>query len=483
MGQMLSQTPRFEPTWASLANFSIPGWYQDAKFGIFIHWGLYSVPAFDNEWYSRNMYIWGSRAFQHHEQTWGKHSKFGYKDFIPLFKADKFDPDKWADLFKAAGAKYVVPVAEHHDGFAMYDCSHSRWTAVKMGPKRDLIGDLATAIRKQGLIFGLSNHRAEHWWFMNGGMEVDSDVRQPEYAEFYGPAAPSPRSADREAWHSTDWQPRPDANFLEDWLARNCELVDKYQPQLIYFDWWIEQIVFTPYIQRFAAHYYNRGLEWNRGVAINCKNKAFPDDTVVFDVERGRLKGIRPKFWQTDTSISNNSWGYTTEQDYKTSTSIIHSLIDIVSKNGTLLLNIGPRPDGTIPEAEESVLRDIGRWLSVNGEAVYAARPWKVYGEGPTDTIEGAFLETQQPAYTAQDIRFTTKGEILYAIVLGAPANGEVLIKSLGSQADLYPAAIKSVGLLGTTEPVRWSRAAEGLHVKLASQRAGEPAFVLKIEA
>ncbi len=472
----------YEPTWESLSNFSVPAWYQDAKFGIFIHWGVYSVPAFDNEWYPRNMYLAGSRAFRHHQGTWGHQSKFGYKDFIPMFKAEKFDPHQWAALFKHAGAKYVVPVAEHHDGFAMYGSSHSPWTAVKMGPRRDIIGDLATAVRTEGLTFGLSNHRAEHWWFMNGGMTFDSDVRSAEFSSLYGPAMPGPTMDNAEAWNNVDWKPRPDAKFLEGWLARNCELVDKYRPQLVYFDWWIEQTVFAPYLQRFAAYYYNRGLERNQGVAINCKNKAFPEGTVVFDVERGQLKDIRPVFWQTDTAISKNSWGYVEEQDYKTAASIIHDLIDIVSKNGTLLLNIGPRPDGTIPEAEEATLLEIGRWLSVNGEAIYATRPWKVYGEGPTEVIEGAFQDVKRSAFTARDIRFTTKGNTLYALVLGLPEDGDVTVKSLSLESALYPFDIQHIQLLGVQEQVIWSRDANGLKVKLPLTKPGDPALVLKIE-
>jgi alpha-L-fucosidase len=473
---------RFEPTWESLSNFTVPAWYQDAKFGIFIHWGVYSVPAFDNEWYPRNMYLQGTPAFEHHQKVWGHQSKFGYKDFIPMFKAERFDPDQWIDLFKQAGAKYVVPVSEHHDGFAMYDCSYSKWTAVKMGPKRDIIGELATAARNKGLIFGLSNHRAEHWWFMNGGMTFDSDVQDTEYADLYGPAMPGVTFGDWEAWGSPDWQPRPHAKFLEDWLARNCELVNKYQPQLVYFDWWVRQIVFTPYIQRFAAYYYNRAQEWNQEVAINSKDDSFPHGTAVFDIERGKLKDIQPMFWQADTSLANNSWCYTENQDYKSATDILHDLIDIVSKNGTLLLNVGPHADGTIPEAEQALLCEIGRWLSTNGEAIYATRPWKIHGEGPTEVIEGAFKEGKRIAFTAKDIRFTTKGDTLYAIVLGCPDNAEVVIKSLGTKSDLYPATIQNVGLLGTDALVKWSRNSTALKVKLPDQLASEPALVLKIE-
>jgi alpha-L-fucosidase len=471
----------YEPTWESLKNHSVPEWYQDAKFGIFIHWGIYSVPAFSNEWYPRKMYLEGSPEFQYHREVWGPHSEFGYKDFIPMFKAERFDSAQWAELFKRSGARYVVPVAEHHDGFAMYDCSFSRWTAAKMGPKRDIVGELAAAVRKEGMVFGVSSHRAEHWWFLNGGMAFDSDVKDPQFHDLYGPAQPGPSHHDREAWRSKDWQPRPDAQFLEDWLARTCELVDKYRPQLVWFDWWIKQVAFEPYLQRFAAYYYNRGLEWNRGVAINCKFEAFPEGAAVLDIERGQLKSIRSLFWQTDTAVSKNSWGYIENQDYKTPASLIHDLVDIVSKNGALLLNIGPRPDGTIPEPEEEILLEIGRWLAVNGEAIYGSRPWKVYGEGPTKVFEGPFQDTKRAEFTPQDVRFTTKGDVLYAIVLGWPESGETVIESLGTDAALYPDPIGQIALLGSEEEVQWSCDADGLKIKLPSQRPADAAFVLKV--
>ena len=346
----------------------MPAWYQDAKFGIFIHWGVYSVPAFGSEWYPRQMYQQGSKEFAHHVQTRGPQIQFGYKDFIPLFKAEKYDPRAWAALFKEAGAKFVVPVAEHHDGFAMYDSALTTWDAKDMGPRRDLVGDLAEAVRREGLVFGLSTHRAEHWWFFDGGRTFDSDVRDPQYAGLYGPA--QPRNKDRTLEMSA--AEGPDKAYLDDWLARTRELVDKYRPQLVWFDWWIGNEKFEPYLREFAAGYYDRGLEWKRGVAINYKLKAFPEGTAVLDIERGQLAGIREQFWQTDTAVSKNSWGYVEGQDYKTVDSLVDDLVDIVSKNGALLLNIGPRPDGTIPEPEQRMLRDMGRWLNVNGDAIYA---------------------------------------------------------------------------------------------------------------
>ena len=479
MQQKNNNGPKFEATWESLTTFTVPDWYIDGKFGIFIHWGPYSVPAFGNEWYARNMYIKESKEFKHHLETWGPHTEFGYKDFIPMFKAEKFDASEWAALFKEAGAKFVVPVAEHHDGFPMYDSALTAWCAAKMGPKRDVIGELAQAVRNLGMVFGVSSHRAEHWWFFNGGLEYDSDVQDPDYADFYGPPKPGPRiRADN--WHSRDWEPRPDAKYLEDWLARCCELVDKYHPQLFWFDWWIEQIVFQPYVQKFAEYYYNRGLEWQRGVAINYKNNTFPKEAAVYDVERGQLNDVRPFFWQTDTSVSKNSWSYVSEQDYKTAASIVGDLVDIVSKNGALLLNIGPRPDGTIPEPEQDMLRDIGRWLAVNGEAIYGTRPWQTYGEGPTEIVEGGFTDTQRQPFTSQDIRFTTKENILYAVCLAWP-DSEATITAFGAGSAVKADNIAEISMLGSPGTLEWSQNEGGLTIHTPSEKPCEHAFTFKI--
>ncbi len=458
----------FEASWESLSHYRVPGWYQEGKFGIFIHWGPYCVPGFGNEWYPRNMYQRGSKEFEHHAATYGSQAVFGYKDFIPRFKAERFDPEQWAELFRDAGARFVVPVAEHHDGFAMYDSGLSEWTAAKMGPRRDIIGELARAVRKQWLVFGLSSHRAEHWWFFDEGNRFDSDVKDPRYAGLYGPA------------QHRDTQPND--QFLADWLARCCELVDRYEPQLFWFDWWINQPSFAEYLKRFAAYYYNRASAWDRGVVINYKYTAYPERAAVLDIERGQLSDIRPLYWQNDTSVARSSWGYVDGQDYKDVDSIIGDLVDVVSKNGALLLNIGPRPDGTIPEAEVGMLREIGAWLGVNGEAIYDSRPWKVYGEGPTMVQEGAFTDTKRQPFTGQDIRFTARGDTLYATILAAPERNEVLIQSLGSSLRLWSAEIERVTLLGSAEPLKWSRTPRGLKVALPELSSGGRSMVLKIK-
>jgi alpha-L-fucosidase len=237
--------------------------------------------------------------------------------------------------------------------------------------------------------------------------------------------------------------PRPDATFLDDWLARCAELVDKYQPQVFWFDWWIEQVVFKPYIQKFATYYYNRAAEWQKGVAINFKKEAFPAEAAVLDVERGKLPAISSNFWQTDTSVSYKSWGYIENDEFKPVCGMVHDLVDIVSKNGCLLMNVGPRPDGTIPEEAANCLRGIGSWLKVNGEAIYGTRPWEIYGEGSTPVPEG-FKENEQVAYTPKDIRYTRKGDALYAIALGWP-DREWLCKSLGTGSSVSAEAITKI--------------------------------------
>ena len=471
----------FRPDWQSLQTYKIPDWYRDAKFGIFIHWGVYSVPAFGSEWYPRDMYRPGSPEYKHHLATYGPLDKFGYKDFIPSFKAEKFDPAAWARLFKDSGAKYVVPVFEHHDGFAMYNSDLSDWTAAKMGPHRDLVGDLAKAVRAEGLHLGASSHRVEHNFFFDGGRTIRSDVGDPKYAAFYGPA---------HAWLKAE-KGTPLGNdftfissaWTDDWLARSAEIVEKYHPEIMWFDWWIGQPSVRNALTQFTAFYYNSSLKYsgNPGV-INYKYFAMEERSAVLDLERGQLSGIRPLAWQTDTSVGNDSWGYIENDTFKTPEFIVHQLVDIVSKNGNLLLNIGPRADGTIPDTVQNILLDVGAWLKVNGEAIYGTRPWTVYGEGPTQVAAGAFQDTATQRYTAQDFRFTQKNGILYAIELGWPANHEAVIHSLTPAAFKNQKQISSIYLLGSEGNLKFEQSSDGLHVHLPDQPVGKLAYALRIE-
>ena len=455
----------YRANWESLSHYRVPEWYQNAKFGIFIHWGIYSVPGFGSEWYSRNMYIKDSAEFKHHVETYGKHSEFGYKDFIPMFTAERFDPDAWAELFARAGARYVVPVAEHHDGFQMYESAISHWNAAEMGPKRDVLGQLKESCNRKGLQVGASSHRVEHWFFMSHGREYDSDVREPmERGDFYWPAMPEPK--DHFDMYS---EPAPTEEYLQDWLVRCCEIVDKYRPKIVYFDWWIQHYAVRPYLQKFAAYYYNRAAQWGSDAVINYKHDAFLFGTAVPDVERGQFADVKPYFWQTDTAIALNSWGYTARNDFRPAQDILCDLVDIVSKNGCLMLNVGPRPDGTITEEETAVLCRIGEWLKVNGEAIYDSRIWRKYGEGPTQIVEGQFSDGIKKNFTSQDFRFTTANGFLYAVALKCSDDGNYCVHSLGiqdaSRQAHFSGIIEDVEVLGCGDKPEWRRDGEGLHI------------------
>lgn len=467
---VIDQGP-YQDDWQSLRAYSPPQWYHDAKFGIFLHWGVYSVPAFRNEWYSRNMYQAGRPEFEHHVEVHGRHDEFGYKDFIPSFTMADFEPDDWARLFRRAGAQFVVPVAEHHDGFALYETARSRWNAAQLGPRRDIVGDLLSAVDDAWMVRGVSSHRAEHWFFMNGGMHVDSDVQDPRWQDFYGPAQPDATS--------------PNERFLEDWLLRCVEIVDRYRPQVFWFDWWIENPAFEPYLRQFAAYYYNRSAEWGRGVVINHKWDAFPAGTAVYDVERGTLGDVRDEVWQNDTSVSRSSWCWVHTHDYKQAHDLVAELADVVAKNGVLLLNIGPRPDGTIPAEEQELLEQVGDWLLRNGEAVYGTRPWRIPGEGPTKTVAGSFVDDEAPAYTSADIRFTHRvdvvGDYVYAILLQTPDDGVARIRSFGSGSPLLTRQIDQVKVLGTAEPLEWTRETDQLVVTLPERGADAGSPVVKL--
>lgn len=472
---------KYKDTWESLSQYRVPEWYKDSKFGIFIHWGLYSVPAYGSEWYSRNMYIKDSWEYKHHIETYGAHKDFGYKDFIPMFKAEKFSADEWCDLFKQAGAQYIVPVAEHHDGFQMYKSEVSHWNAYEMGPHKDIVGELSESARRHGIINGASSHRVEHWFFMGHGREFESDITDDEkYGDFYYPAMPEPNH------HDLFSKPTPTKEYLEDWLVRCCEIVDRFQPKIIYFDWWIQHSAVKPYLKKFAAYYYNRAEEWGGGV-INYKHDAFMFGCAVVDIERGQFADAKPFIWQTDTAVAKNSWCYTENNDYKSPREIICDLVDIVSKNGRLLLNIGPKADGTIPDEDRHILLEIGKWLSVNGEAIYGSAVWRYAAEGPTKVEEGQFADGNDKNYTSRDIRFTVNNGWLYATVLSYPENGEVCIESLreadASRLPLFHGIIKDVDVLGFSEKPEFKRDEKGLHIKTNTVKSEYPVvFKIKVD-
>ncbi|MGB5264545.1 MAG: alpha-L-fucosidase [Lutimonas sp.] len=471
----------FEPNWESIKkNYKDPAWFNNQKFGIFIHWGAYTVPVYSSEWYPRKMYMdtatftaqlrleqkGPNDVYLHHKKTFGDQKVFGYKDFIPMFKGEKFDPKTWIDLFKKSGARYVIPVADHHDGFAMYKSKTTRWNVYDMGPKRDILGELFTEGRKQGLIMGASSHYAFNWSFYN--KKDKFDTTDPEYADLYSPKG-------------KDINQPVSEEFKKLWWDRTVDLIDNYQPDILWFDFYLDIPDFKEQRPAIAAYYYNKGIEWGKEVVINDKNfdhEAFPEGTVIYDLERGKLPGIRKLPWQTDTSIGKNSWSYVSNWQSKTTNQLVDDLVDIVSKNGNLLLNVGPKSDGTIPEDQQKILLEIGEWLEINGEAIYDTKYWKTFGEGPTEVMKGHHSEGQNKEFTGQDIRFTQKDGNLYAIMLAWPEQNSVNISSINPKED----KVKRVSMLGSSEEIIWEQNENGLNVTMPKDRPLDYAYTLKIE-
>jgi len=475
-------TKIYEPAWESLRRISVPQWLDEGKFGIYTHWGIYSVPAYGGCWYPHFMYKENTKFYKYHVEHYGHPSRFGYKDFIPMFKAEKFDPDEWAELFKKAGARFAGPVAEFHDGFSMWDSEVNKWNAARMGPVRDVVGELEKAIRKRDMKFVVTFHHAENWWFyphMTG-----YDTSNPQYSGLYGSV--HDLDADPEIWDYENWykQKKPGREYLELWKAKIIEVIDKYKPDLIWFDNDLRYIQ-EKYKREVLAYYFNKAVEWNKEVAVLSKSPGLPPRVGIVDLERGRMDHLAYHNWITDTDIAKRGWSYIQGVEYKSATALIHHLIDNVSKNGYLLLNVGPKANGEIPEQARERLLEIGKWLEINGEAIHDTSPWMIYGEGPTKLkAAGAFSEwAGEVQFTANDIRFTVKGNALYAICLGWPGGGkEITIKSLKPcPLLLYDYEISSVTMLGIEEELEWKLTNEGLKVKTSDKKPCEHAYVFKI--
>jgi alpha-L-fucosidase len=458
----------YEPTWESLKQHKLATWFDDAKFGIFIHWGVYSVPAFASEWYPHHMYIEGSEIYNYHVETYGHPSEFGYKDFIPMFKAENWDPDAWAELFHKAGAKYVVPTAEHHDGFAMWASDLTEWDAMDMGPKRDLIAELEGPVRSRGMKYAPSYHRAHSWYYYT--CKDDYDTCDPKYKGLY--STPHEDGPATEEW-------------LIDWKNRWEEIRDRFKPDFLWFDFGWGQTEFHPYAKQLIADYYNIAQEWGKEVAVVNKTirrpPMIPKDVGDFiELDHMRMDSVSTRKWECPTYMGGGSWAYNKAakpEDYKKAEELVEMLIDVVSKNGNLLLDVGPKADGTIPDIQKDRLLKIGAWMDVNSKAIYSTRPWTTFGEGPANIEEGAKYGDELE-YTSEDIRFTTKGSTLYAIVMDWPEES-VLIKSLKNVSD---DKIKSVMLLGSDAPLEWQQTANGLTVSMPDQKPCEYAYTLKID-
>jgi alpha-L-fucosidase len=463
----------YEPNWNSLKKWQTPQWLRDAKFGIYTHWGIYSVPAQgpNGTWYANQVYTKpDSPQRKYHEATYGPLEKFGYKEFIPMFTGEKFNADEWADLFEKSGARFAGPVAEHHDGFPMWDTRYSDWNAAKMGPKRDVVGELAVSIKKHGMKFVTAFHHAENWFYFPT-WDKRYDCGDPRYSSLYGPI------------HEVG--ALPSKAFLDQWKGKIIEVIDKYAPDFVWFDFGFE-LVTDSYKQEMLAYYYNWAIKNGKEVVVSYKGHDLPPGAGLLDLELGQEAELTYYEWITDTSIDDGQgWGYVKGLGFKTADNLIDNLIDRVSKNGYLLLNVGPKPDGSIPDQAKERLLAMGDWLRINGEAIYGTTSWVTPGEGPTKLQKGGeFNEKNDMVYTGQDIRFTVKENNLYAIALDWPGE-KLLVKSLASRgatwAGLYPSEIASVTMLGDGRELKWEMTKEGLSIETPKTKPCDHAYAFKI--
>lgn len=502
-----AQQMTYTADWPSLRQYSAPEWFRDAKFGIFMHWGVQSVPENQNGWYARHMYMQDSvefneHSYEYHIKHYGHPSVFGYKDLIPLWKAEHWDPYALVKFYKEIGAKYIVPVAVHHDNFDNYDSSFQPWNSVNMGPKKDIVGMWAAATRKYGLRFGVSSHSDRSWsWFITShgsdshgpkaGVSYDGNLTKADgkgkWWEGYDPADLYSRNH--------DINEGPDSAYCTKWYNRTKELIDKYRPDLLYFDGPMpimcescnkNRSVYEKYGLRIAAYFYNSNMKWHDGkmeAVLNIKSygpQSIPyKNAVVVDIEKGQTSDILPYPWQTDTTLPAG-WFYDHRPSELTDTVVVQNLCDIVSKNGNLLLNVALKPDGTLPADQAQKLKNIGKWLHLNGEAIYGTRPWKVYGEGPTKVQNSHFKQNTKP-FTANDVRFTTKGNMLYAIVLGWPESKSITIKSL-NKINLGNSKIQTINMLGSAKRILWSENLNGINIIFPDRKPCDFAYVFKLQ-
>lgn len=460
-----------------------PDWFRDAKFGLFFHWGPYSVPAYQNEWYSRNMYAKGLEQNRYHEETYGKLHEFGYKDFYDMLKGEKFDAEEWAALVKKSGARYAGPVTEHADNFSMWNSKVNPVNCVNYGPHRDITGECMEAFKKEGIHTLATFHHQWLWgWFMS--TDNEADVYAPENEKFYGPCLPL---------ETNRYLPYryPDAAFCRMWSEKVKEVIDLYQPEAIYFD---SRTCIIEEAARFeiTQYYYQNKKD---GI-ITYKQEDFPEGIGVYDIECGRFALPKPFPWQSDDRLEDNiTWCMVQEPKYKPAKKIIHQLCDIVSKNGNLLLNVGPYADGSFHAEAVQILHEIGQWLEINGEAIYGTRPFKIAAEGPTvvedanydldklnDQLKnGDAADVQSQVMTDRDFRFTTKEDALYCIAMGWPEDGVFKIKALKKQG-LFEKNIKNVTMLGTEKTLKYEQKCDALYVYTDEKPPCAYAYALKIE-
>ena len=484
-----------------------PEWFRDAKFGIYFHWGPYSVPAYGNEHYPRTMYGHpsgkipvksaskrnynlgvGFQSFREHLfhiDNYGDPEEFEYHHFIPLFRGDEFNAEEWAQLFYLSGARFAGPVAEHHDGYAMWDSDVTPWNAKDTGPCRDIVGELADSIRKKGLKFITTFHHARM-----GKAPSESNERDKRKWYYYGREKYFDRNIptyeDSEElsklYGSISWD-----HFLQMWNKKLEEVIEKYRPDLIWFDSWLDRIPQKNRIE-FVDAYLKAAKQWKKPVVITYKQNDLPQNVGIVDFEKGRLDRLTEYAWLTDDTISagvwteTGSWSYTEELDIKSSRKLIHTLVDIVSKNGNLLLNISPRADGSIPLEQRHSLLGVGDWLKVNGEAIYETRPFKIYGEGPKRMASSGHFVQMVSEYNAENLRFTTKDNNLYVIQMGWLGSHKEFTVNCLNHNNLANTQIKEISVIGSNESIRWERSDEGLKIRTPFKAPNKSAVVFKID-
>ncbi|WP_221409487.1 alpha-L-fucosidase [Marinoscillum furvescens] len=469
----------YEPSWESLAQHEeAPQWLQDAKLGIYFHWGVYSVPAYGSEWYARNMYIPGSSEYKHHQATFGSQKEFGYHHFIPQFTAEHFDAEEWAVLFEKAGAKFGGPVAQHHDGFAMWDSKVNPWNAASKGPKKDITGELSKALKKRGLKLITTFHHArnlqrnadkpETWDGYDSHFPYHPDYHtssnDPELAQFYGNI--------------------PEDQFYENWSGQINEVVNQYQPDMIWFDSWLNFIP-EDRVKQMCADYFNAAAKAGQEVTIGYKQSDLPKEVGIQDIEQGGRRDITERPWMTDITLSNKSWCYIEGQTYRPTSMVMRNLIDVVSKNGVVLLNISPKADGSIPAEQREILLEMGAWFDKYGEAIYATKPWDLFGFGDAKAGEGTHGgQSSKVHYTANDIRFTqSKDEkSLYMIFLGKPKVGDkIKLRLLGRHRYTPHSEIQRIELLGTNQEAEFIHGHDAFELTIPDAPMDEIATVFKL--
>lgn len=512
---------KYEPTWESLSQYEqAPDWFRDVKFGIWAHWGPQCQPE-QGDWYARGMYDEGSHQYKWHVENYGHPSEFGFKDVINIWKAEKWDPDKLMALYKKVGAQYFFTLGNHHDNFDLWDSKYHQWNSVNMGPKKDIVGGWEKAARANGMYFGVSIHSAHAWTWMETaqrsdkegpmkGIPYDGKLTKADgkgkWWEGYDPqelyAQNHPLSKESEntgrihsQWAWGNGAAVPTEEYFQDFFDRNVDMINKYNPDLVYYDdtsmplWPVSDAGL-----RVVSHFYNKSIKENNG-----KNEAVvfakiltdeQKECLIWDVEKGVPDQIQEKPWQTCTCLGHWHYDKSTydHNNYKSARTVVHMLIDIISKNGNMLLSVPMRGDGTIDEKEEAILNDVAAWMAINKEGIFETRPWTIFGEGPVAESNNplhaqGFNEGKHQPYTSEDIRFVTKGNILYAHVLAWPEDGKVTIKSLAEGSDLFNQSIERISLLGTNEQISYKRTPAGLMVDLPSGvRPNEISFILKIE-